>query len=45
MNRLDLLFLQVSNIKLNLLEQQMITRDVKNELKRLERYIQTKEEK
>ncbi|HZG59375.1 MAG TPA: hypothetical protein VEY68_02565 [Anoxybacillus sp.] len=45
MNRLDLLSLQVSNMKLNLLEQRLIIRDMLSEIKHLEQYLASKEDK
>ncbi|WP_240371488.1 hypothetical protein [Anoxybacteroides rupiense] len=45
MNRLDLLLLQVSNMKLNLLEQRLVLREMMSDIKRLERYLSEKEEK
>jgi|GEM_PF-5971982 len=45
MKNLDLLQLRVSNMKLNLILQQMIVRDMLSDIKRLEHYLESKEGK
>lgn len=44
MDRLDLIQLQISNMKLSLIEQRLTLREMMSEIKRLERYFETKKE-
>ncbi|KJE25681.1 hypothetical protein LG52_86 [Geobacillus kaustophilus] len=45
MKNIEMIQMRLSLMKLNLLEQQLITKEILSDIKRLEKYLESKEDK
>jgi hypothetical protein len=45
MKNIEMMQMRLSLMKLNLLEQQLITKEILSDIKRLEKYLESKEDK